>query len=362
MLGLVERNQEQAPLAFAPAEEAGIWRFQMKTIRWIATVLVIIIGFVGEAAAQTTFGPLNDAAAAQLYVDRQLTASATQCVTNVYACGGAPCPSATLGQCSDTIKAAKACPNCATKKWVMDKLRGILAQNQADLAKLKAECEAKDAEQDAAIAALQANDRLQDAKLAEHDDDIAALKAKDAVQDGRLDKLEKKDEEQDAAIADVEDSQLHLELSGFGDFAFSGNVSVLGAMAGVALGIADNVDATVAAGLGGSLDGELAISIRAGVMLRPAKGARGFSLGFLGFGTFEGLEDDGDRELGGLALLRYTFGKDPVDSGFFIEAFAGLAYESVMVPVAQPLGSPIRETTRKGGAAGNAGFALGYRF
>jgi hypothetical protein len=334
----------------------------MKTIIAIAA-LALVIGFAGTAAAQTVYGPLSDAAMTQLYVDRQLVASAGQCVTNVIQnCNNGLCPAATLGDCNKAVKAAKKCPNCATKAWVLDRLAGLLAKSEAALADLKAQCDAKNAEQDAAIAALQAKDVEHDVKLAKHDADIAALKAKDAEQDGRLGKLEKKDREQDAAIADLEGSQLHLELSGFGDFAFSGNVSVLGAMAGIALGIADNVDATVGAGLGGSLDGEFAISIRAGIMLRPARGARGFTLGFLGFGTFEGLEDDGDRELGGLALLRYTFGSNPVDSGFFIEAFAGVAYESKMVPVAQPLGSPIRETTRQGAAAGNAGFALGYRF
>lgn len=328
----------------------------MKTIIAIAA-LALVIGFAGTVAAQTVYGPLSDAAAAQLYVDRQLTASATQCVTNVIQnCNNGLCPAATLGQCSGTVKAAKAaCPNCAKKPWVLEKITGVLAKNAEDLAALRDELMGKLKELEDRIAALEGRVTnleewrvVVDAKLAEHE---RAIKA-----------LQDKDKEQDEAIADLEGSQLHLELSGFGDFAFSGNVSVLGAMAGIALGIADNVDATVGAGLGGSLDGEFAISIRAGIMLRPARGARGFTLGFLGFGTFEGLEDDGDRELGGLALLRYTFGPNPVDSGFFIEAFAGVAYESKMVPVAQPLGSPIRETTRQGAAAGNAGFALGYRF
>lgn len=329
----------------------------MKTIHMIATALtVLVLSSVAMADQQSTWTwPTN--ADKQVYVERQLTSQAAQCVTNVYTnCNNGLCPAATLDQCSKTAKAARAsCPNCAKKPWVLEKLADVLKKNQEDLEALRDELMGKLKELDDRIAALEGRVtnleawRIEvDAKLAEHD---RAIKA-----------LQDKDKEQDEAIADLEGSQLHLELSGFGDFATSGNVSVLGAMAGIALGIADNVDATVGVGLGGSFDKELAISIRAGIMLRPAKGARGFSLGFLGFGTFEGLEDDGDRELGGLALLRYTFGKDPVDSGFFIEAFGGVAYESMMVPVAQPLGSPIRETTRKGAAAGNLGFGLGYRF
>jgi hypothetical protein len=256
---------------------------------------------------------------------------------------------------------AAACPNCATKAWVKKQLTGVIGKNKAALDALRDELLGKLKELEDRIVALE--DRVtnieewraqvevwmkaKDAKDAEQD-------AKNAEQDGRL----HKDEE---AIADLNGSKAHFELSGFGDFATSGHVSGFGAMAGMVLSLGDFAEMILSAGFGGTLDSETMVMIRGGVMFRPSN-VRGLSIGLLGFGTFEKLTSDGDRELGGLAMIRYTFGENPADKGFFLEAFGGLAYESVEVAVAQPLGSPIKETERKGAPAGNLGFGVGYRF
>ncbi len=181
----------------------------------------------------------------------------------------------------------------------------------------------------------------------------------DRVQDNRLDKLEeraddndKRDDEQDKAIAALKD-EVMFEIGA--QFFGAPHMQSIGAAAGIQLRIADYAAVFGDLGLGYAFDEDIAVLAKGGLMFYLGE-TKSFGLGPVALFGHEGFDDDGDVEVGGGLELRYHH-----TSGFFIAGDIGIGAEGVLQVVGvRPDGEDL--TDREWGLAVMGGLMIGGEF